>query len=601
MPGILYPIGGRRLFWLLDIQYAGKTIRLSDGQVTPTDDFGNMYPYHGVLGEVVVKEESGILSSGTSPMNSIPMSCVFPVDVPRLVAQGHDLATATGTLSRWIEGTSWDKRKVVLMGSIRDPEYGAANEPVNFSLEATPWQDSMSIPNANQMVTGKNWDDDMILSLATDELGLYYPIIIGKPGVVNAYVDADGYVTGSQGAWVDHRRLDTTPWSGTSHRANLTLVIAGHHVTAQSVYAITSDYPDGMRFYVRNGHDRKGHPIAFLSWWATKPGDVDDFVHDPTASPYYSWAYDATNATVSSLGDKNVDSSFQPTIGQFKRVFIGWKDDDDTTRGGARGGDGKTIRGAGDVLSYLFSLSGIPVDHGRFAANRQFLNAFKLDFSVDDQCTPWEFARANLLPLLPVSIVSGDEGLYPVIWQYDAKAHKAIFHLDLTIDPMIERASAVSYDRDIVNQWTLNFARSARTGTYCGQIRIGSANDRDKDGADGSFWCDRSQARYRRPDGSPLVVPKIISTRCVYDLQTAHRILGWMSCLYAFARRRVDYILPERDYATLRIGLVVTITDPELYLNRQVALVEAIVVDGSPMMRIRLLIIDNPVRDRRLI
>lgn len=599
MPGTIHDVRGRRLFWLLDIQWAGKTIRLSDATVIPTDAIGNMYAYHGRIDRLTVTEEINISASGTAPITSVPVACVFPVDVPLLVAQGHDLASATGTLSRWIEDTPWEQRQVVLVGSIRDPEYGAADEPVNFSLEATPWDDSEVIPGPDQMVTGANWDDDMILSLAAEELGLYYPIIIGRPGVVSTAVDSDGFITGSQGVWADHQRRDSHNETFAHHFGDLTLVVAGHHVTAQSVYGVTADYSGGLRFYVRNGYDRNGHPIAFLSWWSTKPVDADNFVYDaPTAAGGgYVWTYDASNATVSSIGAATVDSSFQPNSGQSKSVFIAWRDDDDTTRGGIAGTDGLPIRGAADVLHYLLSRSGIPTDRGRFLAAGHVLNRYKLDFSIDAQCKPWEFAKANLLPLLPVSIASGDAGLYPVVWRIDATAHDATCHLDRTSDPRMERASAVSYDRAIYNDWTLQYAMSIRTGAYCGQIRMSASAE---EGALSSFYCARSQARYRRSDGAPLVAPKTIQTFCVYDDTTASLILQWMSRLYAFARRRVDYILPERKYATLYVGQVVTVTDPDLYLEAQVALIESVQVDGSPMMRVRLLMIEDPVRDTRL-
>jgi len=63
----------------------------------------------------------------------------------------------------------------------------------------------------------------------------------------------------------------------------------------------------------------------------------------------------------------------------------------------------------------------------------------------------------------------------------------------------------------------------------------------------------------------------------------------------------VSYILPESDWGWLERGQVVTLTDAELYLTGQVAIVESVRIDGSPMIQLGFLLIEQPARDARLI
>ena len=78
-------------------------------------------------------------------------------------------------------------------------------------------------------------------------------------------------------------------------------------------------------------------------------------------------------------------------------------------------------------------------------------------------------------------------------------------------------------------------------------------------------------------------------------------VCQWMAAAYALARRRVEYLVPEAEWGWLERGSVVTISHDEIHLDAQVAVVEGIRLDGSPMMRLRLLLIETPARDSRAI
>lgn len=586
---------GRRVFWLLDLAYAGLNLRLSDGELDVVKEDGTSLHYIGALDRIEVNAGIDFLSDASTSPTSAAIDVLMPVDVARMVAQGHDIAGSIGTLSRWVEGEDWEERQVLIWGVVVNPEYGADHEATSFSLELTPWTDSKVIPAPGLAVEGANWDAAMIASLPSSGLGLAGPVVVGNPGRVSTSVYSSGLISGSQPVWVDQRKNIHT--SG-GHFREVTPVVAYHHVTAQSIYLKTDAAPTPLRYKVVNTHDRAGHPVAVATWWHTvTPSTTDVFDYDGSAS--YNWNQ-PTASTVGCIGHVAAPASIQPGSGDTPSpIFATWVDADDATRGGLAGRDGKAMRAAGDVLEWLLRQSGIPVDHGRFAAARPLLSRFLLDFTIDAQVSPWEFAQANLIPILPVSIVNGPKGLAPIVWRYTATSKDAVCHLDTGIDPYIQRASRVSYDRqNIRNDITLNYAYSVRSGNFVGSLRYAAT---DADGATPSYPCRLSQLRYRRPDGAPLAVPYTTDSIVIYDDSTAHAVCQWMARAYALARRRVEYLLPEGAYGWLSRGYVVTITDAEMYFASQVCLVESVRVNGGPLVLVTLLLVEEPVRDARLV
>lgn len=591
---------GRRLWWLLDLTWGGQVLRLSDAELDVETEDGEVLHYYGLLDGLDVAEEIDFLSDASATGASVAIDTLLPVAVARLAAQGHDLAAATAQLARWIEGTTYEERRVVLTGTVRDPEHGDDNEPVSFSLEANAWDDGILLPGSDLQVTGFNWTTDEITTLAPEELGLAYPLVFGTPGRVSARIDEDGWKSGSQGVWIEH---DPVPRSS-SNVSGVTVLIAGHHVTASTVIGNTDEYVGGYRFPVVNTYDRRGHPIAVIPFYSSVSGNDDDMTYEGPAT--YTWGDDATTVNPSALGDASLDPSFQPQSGEYKSIYIAWYDNTDADGGGMRAPDGGLLRGAGDILEYLLSFTSVPVNRGRFQAAKGLLNGYKLDFCIDAQVKAWEFIQANLLPILPVTIVSGPNGLYPIVWRYDAGPRDAICHLDLTTDPRIERVSSIQLDRSkILNRFNLKYALSIRTGEYQGSLRLDAYPDTNEDTDESyaalvSYPCFVSQNRYKLPNGDPLVSEEELESICIYDDATAVAVLAWRARAYALARRRVSYAVPEDAYGWLERGQVITISDPDLYWTDQLALVESVRTTGGSTITLGLLLIEDPHRDARL-
>ena len=137
--------------FLLAVTIAGRDFYFSTRPRVLFDESGRPIQYDGGL---EAKWTDALNLFNESPtMLAIPLELYFPVDVARLVADGHDLWRGTGELSLWIEGRPWEDRVVLIDGSIVDPAYGAEGEPVKFSLEANGFQDSALTHTQTQKIT----------------------------------------------------------------------------------------------------------------------------------------------------------------------------------------------------------------------------------------------------------------------------------------------------------------------------------------------------------------------------------------------------------------------------------------------------------------
>lgn len=585
---------GSRVLWLLDLTYAGMVLRLSDAECDVLDEDGKSYHYFGALNIISVEEGVDFLSDASGSPSSAAIDVVLPVDVPSLVAAGHDLAGGYGVLYRWVEGTPKERARAVVAGVVKDPEHGTKDEPVSFSLESAPWDDPELVPHPSLILTGTNLEDDWILTLPAESLGLAYPVVIGRPGKVSTTISSTGRITGSQAipAWLAPINR------GGTIQSDVMWIVAGHHCVGRRVYQNSDNFTSPVRAWTFNGYDRAGHPVCYIPWWAPTSADTPPYPYEwDTLGSYQEFVSpDTDGATTYCAGsltgpvagmppdDANDDLRENPPPG----IYISWDDDIDGG-GGLAKDDGTTMREAGDVVEWLLGASGAPVDRGRFAAAKPLLSRFRFDFTIDEQVTPWDFLSSNILPLLPVSLVTGPDGVYPIVWRYEAKAKDAICHLDTAVDPYLERASNVSFDTGkLTNKFTLNYALSVRVGEFQASLTFDANGD---DGAETNHYCTLSQRRYKRHDGSPLVVPKSIDALAVYDDATAHAILAVQARAYCFARKRVEYVGPEATYGWLERGAVVTLTDASIGWDNVVALIESITTDGSPMLRLKLLVV----------
>jgi hypothetical protein len=656
-------IQGQRIHWLLDLTFAGQVVRISGQDLDVTSTELGALSYYGGLDGITYTEAMTLFQQGIEPTTA-ELDCYMPPDinVPLLVTRGHDLAAATATLSQWVEGTTYEARRVVIVGRVRDPSYGAPEDAVSFAVEQALVDDHGAIPDPAAVVSEDTWSTAAPYLSSADK-GLPYPLIFGYPGKTSLALS--GWVTGSSCLWVDKR--------GFNHK----LMVAGHGV-------------DATNLYINHDNDTGGQLVNLTT-------TTDDAGRVVTIVDYNAEGYDYGQAN--DLGAASgTGYDYYPSTDEDVEIFAGWPNG-----GGMVGADGTVIRGAGDVLEVVLGYSSLTVDRPAWAAAAPLLNVYRFDCAIDAACVPWEWVSTHALPLLPLTIATGPNGAYPIVWRFWATADDAVAHIDADTDETIDVADRIEVDGGLIrNSFLLDYGLSRRTGEYQStaaldaedvasaaratqylvragatlvRIRVyaetaGSAGEGikvtatavggagvtvtdsastysvqidfqdgvattadivtainatsnlitavDNDGTEiwtnlsdqsvnlvlldqgvrASPYCERSQARYASEADGGVYVEQLQSA-ILYDQGTAEAVLDWRARAFCFAHRRVTLIAPADEYGWLALGDIVLVSYDRLALDEQVAMVEAIEWQDDAMVGLRLLLVDDPVRDIR--
>ena len=585
---ILYPsqLTGRRVYWLLTVEVGGVLMRMASDEVDVVTDDGEVYHYSAGLDDIETTEGIDLFGDSSGQL-SVPLEFLPPpgVSVAEMIARGEDLSAGRGELARWVEGTTYEARRVVLVGGLTDPEYGDDGEAVATTLEERLAYTETLTSIAAMATSALTWPGNSVASLSEQWIDVPYPIVIGRPGYL-----AGGSITGSPALWVDHRFI--VPTSPPPYTYGGVVVIAGHHVSAERVYLNNDQYTAAdARFKVFNLFDGLANPVAVVLWYvsSTSTGDPFNFDGSATYADHYNVDPDvAAGGLTLSLG---AGALLDPTFVSSDQLglYVIW--DDEAAFGGGLVRDGVTIRGAGDVLAYFLGLTTIAVDWGRLAAATPLLAAYQLDGCITERTDVWTFLQDEILPLLPVSIVSGPLGIYPVVWRWDATASDAVLTLDADTDASISRVGRVAYDsQDRANRLSLEYQLSYRTGNYQTSLTYGSDADAALDSSVTAHpLCTWSQGRTGR------VVERSLTSAWVYDDSTAYAILEWQAAAYALPTRTVTYQVPEVEFSHVERGMVAVLTDSGIYASGAVCLVREVTTDGTGYLTLTLHLLDSPL------
>jgi len=300
---------GAELVWLLSVTYAGRVFRWSTSPVDLTDDDGAPIYFDGGMDPVEIEDGVRLLSTGIEDL-SIPFDVVFPVDVALWIQRGHPLAESAAEVAVMIQGGTYQERRVVLLGTLTQPTYGAEYEPVSFSVERPPWDDRALIPTAKQKVNA---------SSPSSQQGRWFPLVFGTPG---AFTWASGTATVTSGS-----PAIVLTVSGDDAA---TLLIAGHWVDAANV-RIYDAGGAGENFAVTNTTNSSGR-IATVDvsaastvnlesddWWVgwNDGGGMLNDTHDAPrsgAGEVLEWALRQSTIPI----DRVRWSLARPTLDRFK-------------------------------------------------------------------------------------------------------------------------------------------------------------------------------------------------------------------------------------------------------------------------------------------
>jgi len=482
------------LLWLLRIDWDGESYYFSSYPVDVTDADGNVYQYTGGLGELILDEQIGLMS--VSPeLQTVAVEVVFPIDVALRISQGHDLSEATGELAKWREGDAYEDRQVKIIGSVVEPEYGTDGEPVTFSLEENPYDDTNVVPKASQSVSEATWPSTSY-TVPEKSIGLYYPEPFGQPGIYVSEAGASSTGRGSPTVIVDTTAANTDR-----------VVIANGRVQATTVTIVDEDAATEV-FAVTLGTDGLGQAVSSV---------------------------DLTGAAV---------------INRTQDLWVAWHS------GPAMLG----VTGAGSLLRKMLLRSSLRLDLGRIEAVVPYLDRFDVGGYYDAAIVPFEWLQDNLIPLLPIEVVTGPDGLWPLLWPHSPRREDAIFTIEDGVNAT--RVSQVTYDRgrkEVVNELRAEYAIDGTAGA----LRTLTHGPKAISGDVSQTTSRHSQLSAARPHGT---VSRSFETDIVWTDRTMRAILSWQIIAQAFPTRIATYELgAEADW--LELGAQVIVIDAGVHLD----------------------------------
>ena len=103
--------------------------------------------------------------------------------------------------------------------------------------------------------------------------------------------------------------------------------------------------------------------------------------------------------------------------------------------------------------------------------------------------------------------------------------------------------------------------------------------------------CRASFSRY----GS---LPIDLSSDVIEESSTAGAVLGWMARRYALPTRTVSYDLDQRALASIEPGSVVSVSDAQVGMVAQIAIVESVRYSAIGSVVVGIRTVEDPARDR---
>ena len=378
--------------WLCEIDWHGRKYRFSTYPLT-LEDSAETIAFDGGLEDPDFSQKMESISTDIED-DGITLELVFSEDLVRmLMVEGLSLDRASGEISYVLEKggiiqQTYVDRFKLFSGDVIQPIIGDPSKPVGYvalSLERNPLNRPVRVIREDQVIIlDANFD-----TAHDTSAGQIMPFVFGIPG---------GFLEPS-GSTYATRNPFCTPAIICAHTmgalpdgedAIVRLLIAGHHVRASKVYILdyfgNSYWLDVDNTVTVGGVDYARASFAYGTWDGATLTKTTGLVH-----PWMSGAETST-----------------PTY------WAGWSD---TYGGGAENtwSSGELTK-AGDIIRYFLALTGVDVDFQAWANVAPALNGYEFaGFINDPEVSAYEWLMDNILPLLPVEVVNGPDGLRPVL------------------------------------------------------------------------------------------------------------------------------------------------------------------------------------------
>ena len=510
-------VGGIPIFYV-EFTYNSIVYRIAQNAMDTANDNGRVYYTDGLLNF----DYSETVNIGDIEANSVGCQLAIPgVDVITLAHRGlgMDGIQCEFGFYIWRNGEilqTYENRGVLFRGQIQNPQFGDPDEPnnfVSFSIEAQPY-------TPNQLLLDVGIIDQRFPDRDIDTAdGKPYPIVLGQPG----HVLANGEL----------RQIYATPAYCTQKYNNndAHFMICGHDLTYNVGGTVT--------IIDSNGQSAVKTPVRDVDTYGNVYHYVRIFPSDNVAMPGYGGSGDSSEWWIY-WNTPALPNRYGTTLGATNEAL---------TRGG-------------DVLRWAMERTGQRIDMGAFANVAALLNRYKFSGYMNEATIyAWEWLQGNILPLLPIGLRIGPNGLRPVLDQLSMLTSVQPQHRWFIGDDYeIVQTTAVTQTTDlgdIQNDITIKYAYNGYGDDYAGVSRCRHIRQTQNE-----LVTDVAKISVNRYG----VKQAALDTKYVYDGATADLIVQTMVRTNGLPRYEFT-VVANIQYGYVQIGDIISVTAPRLGLD----------------------------------
>lgn len=618
---------GYRVYHLLDLELGGRVYRFATEALDIDDADGVATHYTAGLDSPRFAEELHRREPSVSIRIIDPSTNWAQV----ILGDGHDITTATATLSQWRAGLTLGQRRLLVSGQLDEPVFGAIGEALAFSIVLDAVEDTALVCDPDRQTNGTTWPilGDGHITVDWQSQKLVGGSDVTATGTATYPIDTTGWqagqyprVFGVPGARLYEAAVDSVLTTsnaavaavGSTTSSSLIVGLGSIFIPGSPAPAVAYLPSDASPRYYAN---EVGSTLTFRDWVryyvivADRPIKATTAYIRNMADPTSTWQATAvvqltdglgTVVSAARIGNTSSASTWvaDPTDGATDfdldgDYWVGW-----LTDGGELDDLGdNAITGAGDILLRLLDETSLGVDRGRAVAVINRLNGYKLaGYTVDTEQTVVDFITRELVPILPIALRQGPSGLYPVYLDPAPSSRDAVAHLDAA-DEGIERADLLALLSRPINDVTVQYLLDPTSDEHRGSViahgnpdRLAIADNAINPGFGGqsvTLQARLSHARYRRQS-------HVVATDWIHDRATAEVVAADIVDDRAMPHLEISY-QTRTVWGWLEPGNIVTVTDAEIGLTSEVARVEAIEWIGDHAITLRLRV-DQQLRQR---
>ena len=444
-------LDGHELVWLVEVHFPTGVVRFATQTIDVVD--GSLsYHYPGTSDPMMYAEKADLFDGIPSPAE-MGIAGMVDLDLPAMYLAGHRFAYLVAEVSQVRVKVrpngldvvdAYGDRCRLLTGRTRTPQWGRATSDGHTWFAAdvvNEWfASSAVIPAYGLAVSDVTWPGKP--RAAVDE-GVTYPIVIGYPGRDEA---SDFPLAAAPVCWLSRQY------------AQFQLIAASLGVVSASTMTLARTFadPTGEVVTLATVYEPYGGGGAIV------PSTAQDGTL-LTVVDYYTQGYGFG-------GGSDLGATYYPTTEDESDVYVSF-----TTAGG--GGilwRGQLLRSAGDVLGWALEQSGYRVDWGMFAIAQPWLNAYKIDTIISARVKASDWIQQQLIPLLPVSMMTGPDGIYPLVWRGNDVGPEDCIVIDADTDERIEVSdTAFDDDSETANRFTVEYGWDAAVKDTRFVVRVG--------------------------------------------------------------------------------------------------------------------------------